>query len=180
MKLLTNFLLGLTTFLLVSCNGTSTETTTPPTPAQDSSATVKTDSAALKTLVTNVLPENITGSYVFGDKEGAEGGGYLVIERQENDSLKFELDLNLGAPNYSSGTATGMLKLEDNVAVFKTSEYSPEEPCTITFTFKSDNSIEINQDAGSPFSCGFGNDVFAHGLYKKQNEEAIFKYDGGF
>jgi hypothetical protein len=179
MKLLTNFFLGLTIFLLVSCTGNSTETP-PPTPTQDSSATVVTDSAALKTVTTDVLSENITGTYIFGDKEGTEGGGYLVIQKQADESLKFELDINIGAPNYNSGTATGTIKLEDNVAVFNTNEFSEEKPCTITFTFNSDNSIEIKQGDSSPFSCGFGNQVFAHGLYKKQKDEAIFKYEGGF
>jgi hypothetical protein len=179
MKLLTTFFLGLTTFLLVSCNSSTTETTTTTT-TQDSSATAITDSSTLKTVETNVLSENMTGTYTFGDLEGTEGGGYLIIEEQEDHSLKFELNLNIGAPNYNSGTATGMLKLEENVAVFSTSEYSEEEPCAITFTFNSDNSILIKQGEGSSFSCGFGNRVFANGLFIKQKDEAIFKYEGGF
>jgi len=179
MKLLTNFFLGLTTFLLVSCGGSSTETTNT-TNTQDSSAVVEVDSPVVKTVVTDVLPENLTGTYTFGDKEGAKGGGYLVIERQEDDSLKFELDINIGAPNYNSGSLTGMLKLEGNTAVFNTSEYSKEEPCAITFTFNSDNSIQLKQDEGSSFSCGFGNRVFANGVYAKQKDEAIFQYEGGF
>lgn len=179
MKLLTNFFLGLTTCLLVACGGSSTETTPSPN-NQDSSATVEIDSSTLKTAANNTPPENITGTYVFGDQESPEGGGYLVIERQENDSLKFELNINIGAPNYSSGTATGMMKLEKNVAVFGTREYSEKEPCLITFTFNRDNSVLIKQDEGSSFSCGFGNRVFANGLYTKQKDEAIFGYEGGF
>jgi hypothetical protein len=179
MKLLTNFFLGLTTLLLVACNGSSTETTTPPI-TQDSSATTPTDSSALKTVETPVVSQNITGTYTFGDLEGTEGGGYLAIEKQEDDSLKFELTLKLGAPNPSSGSVTGMLSLEDNIAVFTTSEYSPEDPCAITFTFKEDNTIEIKQNEGSSFACGFGNRIFANGLYNKQKDEAVFEYEGGF
>ena len=102
---------------------------------QDSSATTATDSSALKTVETPVVSQNITGTYTLGDLEGTEGGGYLAIEKQEDDSLKFELTIKLGAPNPSSGSVTGMLSLEDNIAVFTTSEYSPEDPCAITFTF---------------------------------------------
>lgn len=180
MKLLTNSFLGLTTCLLVACGSSSTETTITTTNNPDSSATVEVDSSALKRMVTEPLSENITGTYTFGDQEGAEGGAYLAIKEQEDDSLKFELDINVGAPNYNSGTATGVMKLENNVAIFKTTEYSEEEPCSITFTFNSDNSILIEQDAGSSFSCGFGNNVFADGLYTKQKDSVIFKYEGGF
>lgn len=179
MKLITNLFLALSTFLLIACNGSSTETTTPPT-TQDSSATTATDSSTIKTVETPVLSKNITGTYTFGDLEGTKGGGYLAIKKQEDDSLKFELTLNIGAPNRSSGSVTGMLFLEDNVAVFTTTEYSEEDPCAISFTFKEDNSIEIKQNEGSPFSCGFGNRVFANGLYTKQKDEAVFQYEGGF
>lgn len=178
MKLITNFFLGLTTLLLVACDSSPAETTT--TTTQDSSDTVKIDSSTLKVVEASVLSENVTGTYTFGDLEGTEGGGYLVVEKQADASLKFELNLNIGAPNYSSGTLTGVLKVEDNVAVFNTTEYSEEEPCMITFTFNSDNSILIKQNEGSSFSCGFGNSVFANGLYAKQKDEAIFKYEGGF
>jgi hypothetical protein len=180
MKLLTNFFLGLTTFLLVACGGSSTETTTTTTNNQDSSAVVEVDSSALKRVVNETLSGSITGTYTFGDQESAEGGGYLAIKKQKGDSLKFELDINIGAPNYNSGTATGVMKLENNVAIFKTTEYSEEEPCSITFTFNSDNSILIEQNAVSSFSCGFGNNVFANGLYTKQKDTVIFKYEGGF
>ncbi len=180
MKLLTNFSLVLISLLLVACGGNSTETNSS-TNSIDSTTTMQVDSSASLKAVSNnnVPPENITGTYIFGDQESAEGGGYLVIEEQDNDSLKFELDINIGAPNYNSGTATGILKLENNTAVFKTSEYSEKDPCAITFTFNNDHTIELKQEKGSPFSCGFGNRVFANGLYVKQKEEAIFKYKGG-
>jgi hypothetical protein len=178
MKLITNFFLGLTTLLLVACDSSPAETTT--TTTQDSSDTVKIDSSTLKVVETSVLSETVTGTYTFGDLEGTEGGGYLVIEEQADASLKFELNLNTGAPNYSSGSLTGVLKVEDNVAIFNTTEYSEEEPCMITFTFNSDNSILIKQNEGSSFSCGFGNRVFANGLFAKQKDEAIFNYEGGF
>ncbi|CAA6811444.1 MAG: Unknown protein [uncultured Aureispira sp.] len=179
MKRITNFCLILTTFLLVACNSGSTETETPVT-TPDSSTTSTTDSSTLKTAATDLLSEKATGTYIFGDLEGTSGGGYLIIEQQADDSLKFELNLNIGAPNYSSGSLTGMLKLEDNVAVFKTTEYSKEEPCAITFTFNKDKTILIKQNEGSSFSCGFGNRVFANGLYTKQKDEAVFEYEGGF
>jgi hypothetical protein len=127
-------------------------------------------------------PKNFTGTYLFGEQGGTKRGGSLVIEVQKENSLKFELDINIGAPNYNSGTAVGMIKLENNVAIFKTHEYveETETPCTITFTFNKDHSILVTQNEGSPFSCGFGNNVFADGLFLKQNNAAIFKYEGGF
>lgn len=163
----------------VACGGGSTEINKDNN-NQDSSDVVTIDSSTIKTADTNALPENITGTYVLGDMDSPDGGGYLVVEEQANDSIKFELNMNIGAPNYNSGTATGLLKLEENTATFATSEYAEDEPCKIIFTFNNDKTILIDQKEGSPFSCGFGNRVFANGLYTKQKEEAIFQYEGGF
>lgn len=141
----------------------------------DSSQT--TDSTQLETSLPSTST-TITGTYTFGDQEGTQGGGYLAIEQLEDNQLKFELDLNNGAPSYHSGSMTGTMTLENNVAVFTTSEYSEEDPCKITFTF-ANNTITIEQEKGSEFSCGFGQGVVARGVYNKQQDQAVFKYEGG-
>lgn len=127
------------------------------------------------------MPENVTGTYVFGDQEDPDrGGGYLVIEQLEDQQLKFQLDLNRGAPSFNSGFASGTIRLEGNKAAWTTTEYQvmegEGEGCTISFVFEGDQVI-LTQE-GSPFECGFGHAVFAHGAYDKQNDQPIFRKDG--
>ncbi|BDS09976.1 hypothetical protein [Aureispira anguillae] len=174
MKPFIHLVITLAIFSFVACTG-NTNDTVDNNPTDSTTTTV--DSPQLENIPNT--PPSITGTYIFGDQESAKGGGYLAIEQQENDSLKFELDLNNGAPNYHSGSATGMMALKDNVAIFTTTEFSEEDPCKITFTFQH-NTITISQEKGSEFSCGFGQGVVARGVYTKQKEEAVFKYEGGF
>ena len=122
------------------------------------------------------MPDNVTGTYVFGDQEGTEGGGYLVVKQLEGDQIKFELDLNRGAPNFNSGTATGTLDLKGNRAEFTTTEYDMSgKTCLISFVFQGDE-VVVDQEQGSDMACGFGHAVYAHGTYKKINDQPTFRY----
>lgn len=151
----------------VSCTNTSTPTDDQPT---DSTST------SIEQPETTPTTPTFTGTYTLDDQDGESGGGYLVIEKVSDDSLKFELDINNGAPNFHSGTATGMLSLVDQTATFITTEYDGE--CKITFAFEG-NQVTVEQVNGSDFACGFGQGVAAHGVYTKQGDEAIFRYEGG-
>lgn len=176
MKNTSTFLLASLIFCLFSCKNGSTV---------DNSLTVDSTDTRTSSLSTPIN-QSFTGTYTDGDWESvktlAEGGeiegsgGYLAIEQKEANTLKFELSLFNGAPNYHTGTAEGMLSLQDNVATFVTTEYDGE--CKITFTFKG-NEVHVEQVTGGDFQCGFGQGVMAFGVFKKQKEEAIFKYEGG-
>lgn len=175
MKFTIQFLVFSCTCLLIACTN-NTEPSNNNITTTDSTTTI-TDTIISTT--EDYAPIKVTGTYLWGDQESEQGGGYLVVEQQENDSLKFELGITNGAPGYHSGSATGMMALKDNVAIFTTSEFSEENPCKIIFTFKN-NAINVIQEKGSDFSCGFGQGVIASGFYTKEKEEAIFKYEGGF
>ena len=127
------------------------------------------------------MPEDVSGTYIYGDQESSEGGGYLAIKQLEDGRLKFELDLSNGAPSYHSGTITGTMELDGNTAVFTTREFVMQEgqvPCAISFLFQGDQII-VDQEQGSDMSCGFGQGVIADGTFDKQNSSPIFRYEGG-
>lgn len=125
------------------------------------------------------LIEDVSGTYIMGDQEGTEGGGYLAIQQLDDNQLKFELDLNNGAPNYHSGTAYGTITRDGNVAVYTTSEYAMGgESCAISFVFEPDQ-VGVEQKQGSDMACGFGQGVIANGTFKKTSEEAIFRHEEG-
>lgn len=145
-----------------SCSNSSTDTTT-------------SSSDSTNTTIENKAPLNITGTYVWLDQQESGGGGYLAVQQQGKDSLKFELDINNGPPNYPSGSATGVIAIQNNVAIFATNEFGGD--CKITFTFQ-ENQLMIEQLGGDVY-CGFGNGVIANGIYKKDKAEAIFQYEGG-
>lgn len=170
MKEKISILLLASSLLLFACKG-STGTTT--IDNADSTRTVSSDSNPNSNINTN-----ITGTYVMGNrlKESDEGGGYFAAQ-QIGDSLKFELTIMNGGPGYHSGTATGMMPLKNNVAIFTTNEFAGE--CQIVFTFKG-NEVEVNQAKGGDFDCGFGQGVMAYGTFKKEKNEAVFEYEGGF
>lgn len=124
--------------------------------------------------------ENVTGTYTYGDQEDPDnGGGYLVVEQLEDQQLKFQLDLNRGAPNFNSGYASGTMVLKGNTAIWTTEEYNMDggTGCTISFLFTEDQ-VVIDQEQGSPVECGFGNGVLASGTYVKQNNKPIFREEG--
>ena len=57
-------------------------------------------------------------------------------------------------------------------------ETEEADECKITFTFNGPDVI-VKQVTGTEFVCGLGKGVYANGSYKKQSDEAIFKYEGG-
>jgi len=133
-----------------------------------------TDSTSTESTPTPPTANNTwTGTYTFGDQEGEDGGGYLAIKQLDAATIDFELDINLGAPNYHSGTATGKATIADNVATWTTTEF--EGKCRITFTLK-DQKIVVDQAEGTELDCGFGAGVSAFGTFDKENNKAIFQY----
>lgn len=161
------------TFFVVACGNDSTSTETDTNTTTDTTETTAVDNSSSPSTYT---AGDVTGTYLWGDQEGEGGGGYLAIEQQDDGSLKFELDITNGAPNYHTGTATGTMPLDGNIATFSTTEFDGD--CQITFTFNGTN-VDVKQVSGNDFECGFGQGVVAQGTYTKDKDEAIFKYEGG-
>ncbi len=116
----------------------------------------------------------ITGTYTFGSQDGEGSNGYLALQALQDGTLKFELDLNMGAPRYHSGTATGIAKMEGNKAVWRTTEFAEE--CVLVFTM-GENTITVRQEQGTDIDCGFGAGVMADGVFNKTSNEPVFKYE---
>jgi hypothetical protein len=164
--------------LLISCDSEAPTDQDPSTTVVDSAETDGTNAPTEAATPRNFSADQLTGMYVFKDPEEPEGSATLALELLDNGRLKFELNIVNGAPNFHSGTATGKLELNGNSAVYTTSEFAmgDEPPCSISFLFI-DNMVEIEQEAGSDMSCGFGQGVMARGIYTKTDDTPIFQFD---
>ncbi len=120
------------------------------------------------------IDEGINGTYLMGNIKGDAGGGVLVIQLNSEGFIKFELEINNGAPRFHSGIVTGEMSFSKGVATFETNDF--DDLCRITFTLSSEK-IKIDQVEGNDFDCGLGHGVMAFGTYTKHSEEVIFKFD---
>lgn len=89
---------------------------------------------------------------------GIGAGAWLKTERRGNQ-VRFDLELNRGAPSYNMGLASGEFTLDHHLGLYRSVEY-PE--CTLVFAFVGDT-VEIRQ-LGSGADCGFGFSVMADHL----------------
>lgn len=95
-----------------------------------------------------------------------EAGGVLTVTGATDNSLKFDLECTRGAPSHNTGVIEGAIKIKDEKAVFKTTEFGK---CEIKFRFAG-NTVDISQD-GSDIDCGFGYGVYCDGKYKLQSRK---------
>lgn len=116
---------------------------------------------------------NFTGYYVVErDQERFPDAGCAITVIHENslnlfDLLQFELSCSVGAPSYNRGYATDTILFESES--LKQAVYSsPHGECHLIFEFLDTGDLEITQ-LGLPFDCGFGNAVFANGVYELRN-----------
>lgn len=161
--------------LLASCEEAPSTDQDPSTTVVDSATTDAIDAPTEAATARHFSAENLTGMYVFKDPEEPDGNATLALKLLDNDRVKFELTIVNGAPNHHSGTAIGELELDGNSAVYTTSEFvmGDEPPCSISFLFI-DNMVEIEQEAGTDMSCGFGQGVMARGIYTKTDDTPVF------
>lgn len=127
---------------------------------------------------TNAVADDWEGTYEYGNRAEAEGGGFLAIAKNEEGNLKFELEIQEGDPDRHSGRATGIAQLATNgtSAVWTTTEFG--EPCKLTFTLLAkEGSIAVNQEEGTDFDCGFGAGVSASEQFKKTSDTPTFPFE---
>jgi len=84
------------------------------------------------------------------------------------NKLKVQFDLSYEYRNQygrtaNTGEASGEATIENNVAVFTSSEFGQ---CKITMTFLPNGRLNVAQQ-GSDANCGFGHNVTADGTYTK-------------
>jgi outer membrane protease len=117
---------------------------------------------------------NPTGTYKLeGEKRGEDtfgNFGEIQVKVGDEENIVMTFSICKGAPSYNSGSFVGILKYDNNIAVFANSEF-PD--CKITFTFDK-KGVKVKQEK---FDCGFGAGVYAEGYYKKvSSEEPIMKH----
>jgi hypothetical protein len=103
--------------------------------------------------------DQISGTYRF---ERADGGSCAIqavlVPTTPIDKIDLELLCVRGALSYNSGYAVAQLLFMHETAV-----YSPNTDCSIVFDFGNDK-ITVKQ-IGKDFDCGFGQAVYADGVY---------------
>jgi len=100
----------------------------------------------------------------YATEKSSDGSGCMLkVLQQYADEIDFELSCSRGAPSYNLGYAMDSIPIEGNAAIYTVS-YSPGKLCEIKFEFQ-DASVSVTQ-TGEPFACGFGNAVYADGMYQ--------------
>ena len=99
----------------------------------------------------------VTGTWEYHGP--AESGKWLKTEQRGN-KVRFQLELQRGAPSYNSGWIEGEFELSDKAGTFQNRRDG--RLCEIAFQFFSDR-VEISQ-TGSDSDCGFGYNVWADGV----------------
>ncbi|MDT9001756.1 hypothetical protein RQP53_20940 [Paucibacter sp. APW11] len=122
-----------------------------------------------------VLLAVLQGEAIAADMSGtweyngpAESGMWLKT-KQEGSTLRFQLELQRGAPSYNSGWIDGELELRRNIGVFrKVLDYGGT--CEIGFQF-SPEYVELRQ-LGDVSGCGFGHNVYADGVLRRKTHSS--------
>lgn len=109
----------------------------------------------------NATAMGMTGTWEYHGP--AESGKWLKTEQRGN-KVRFQLELQRGAPSFNSGWIEGEFELREKSGTFQKNIYGGL--CELTFRFFS-NRVEINQ-SGSDSDCGFGYNVWADGVLKRK------------
>jgi len=112
-----------------------------------------------------VNAKEANGTYRYGHNE-------IKILALGHNKLRVSFDLTYEykspmGPQANEGSADGEATIENDVAVFHSSEFNT---CTITIKFLKGNRIRVTQNRDQ--ECGFGNRVWADGTYAKRSNKA--------
>lgn len=108
--------------------------------------------------------QSFTGSWAVEGSDTEAGGAWLDTE-QVNNTVKFSLEISLGAPSYNTGWMGGEFELDGNVGHFR-KEMGYGGVCEISFYFSA-KQVEVKQGADA---CGFGDRVFAGGVLRRASK----------
>lgn len=107
-------------------------------------------------LAASANAQDVTESKAWEWRGGTEAGAWLKTERRGN-RVRFELEINRGAPSYNMGLASGEFTIRHHLGIYQSDEY-PD--CVLAFAFVGDT-VEIRQSSAD---CGFGFSVMADHL----------------
>jgi hypothetical protein len=117
-------------------------------------------------LAASAHAQDATESRTWAWRGGIDAGAWLKTERRGN-RVRFELELNRGAPSHNSGQASGEFTIRHHLGIYQSDEY-PD--CVLAFAFVGDT-VEIRQ-SGASADCGFGFSVMADHLLTLEPQQA--------
>lgn len=106
-------------------------------------------------------PKSVTGTWESGNER--KGGGLLLL-RQTETKVDFQLELWQGGPAHNMGFMQGQFELKDGKANFIQEEGTFH--CRIDFVFQGQQ-VTLTQLEGSDADCGFGHNVHADGVFRR-------------
>lgn len=110
------------------------------------------------------MAEDVTGSWMY---RGPSESGIWLKTVQQAQRVRFQLELQRGAPSYNSGWIEGEFDFQGNLGVF--SAKTEDGLCKIAFKF-SPTRVEIEQ-LSDEVACGFGHGVFAQGGLRRESRK---------
>lgn len=113
------------------------------------------------------LTSKYSGTFNYGADVEKGRMGTILIYPETDTTVLFYINLNRGAPSYNMGSLYGRVILENGAGTFYTKFDKADNGCKWTFDFVKD-SLTIKTIAGY-YDCGFGNAVYADGVYTKQS-----------
>jgi hypothetical protein len=117
------------------------------------------------------LTSKYAGIFTYGSDQEKGGIGTIIIYPETDTTVLFYIDLNRGAPSYNMGSLYGRVILKNDAGSFYTELDQADKGCKWTFNFVKD-SLTIETITGY-YDCGFGNAVYADGVYKKQSYKLL-------
>jgi hypothetical protein len=111
-------------------------------------------------LANNAGAIGVTGTWNY---DGKNESSMFLKTVQTGNIVRFQLELQRGAPSYNSGWIEGQFELHGNIGAYRSGDNGS---CEIDFTF-SRFTVQIEEsDARS--GCGFGYNVFAYGTLRRK------------
>jgi hypothetical protein len=120
--------------------------------------------------ISKLLTAKFAGLYAFGNSPENEAGS-IIIYPETDSTVVFYIELNRGAPSYSSGSAYGRIKLKNGKGLFYAKPEDAENGCKWLLVF-SGNRLKI-ETRENEFDCGFGHGVYADGEYVRKSKAII-------
>jgi hypothetical protein len=130
--------------------------------------------------IENLDMAKYAGKYEDGFKKKGDSGGSIIIYPETDTTVKFYLELSNGGVSNNSGIMYGRLTIDKNGIghYVKVNKYNDNEESVCHFsvyfspaniTIKEDKQGQYKNDEFQDVVCGFGNGVYAYGIYERKD-----------
>lgn len=113
-------------------------------------------------LLDQAMAADVTGSWEY---VGPRSSGLWLKTQQTGHQVRFQLELQRGAPSYNSGWIEGTFELQGATGIF--SQADNDAVCEIAFDFQPRQVVLKSKDLNG--GCGFGFNVYADGALKRKS-----------